>query len=1016
MLYKNQELTKELFKNPSAEYRGTPFFSWNCKVTKELLSKEIDDLKEMGMGGFHIHSRTGLDIKYLSDEFMELVKYANEKGKDNNMLTWLYDEDRWPSGAAGGLVTKDEKYRSRFLIFTPNKDREESNSIKFDSSSRAQRGSKRELLGKYEINIKNGYLYDYRRLGEGEKVNGETWYAYLEIAGTSPWFNNETYLNTLDKKAVERFIEETHEKYFKAIGSEFEKSIPAIFTDEPQFTHKDNLGFANEKKDIALPYTDDFHKTYKELYKNDFLDYLPEIIWDLPDNKISVARYRYHEHISEIFTNAFADTVGTWCKNHNIMLTGHMMEEPTLESQTRALGETMRAYRSFQLPGIDILCDHREYSTAKQAQSASHQYGCPGVLSELYGVTNWDFDFRGHKLQGDWQAALGVTTRVHHLTWMSMAGEAKRDYPASIGYQSPWYKEYSYVENHFARVNTALTRGKAKVNIGVIHPIESYWLYFGPDEQSSNKRSDLENNFDDIINWLIFGQMDFDFISESLLPNLYKKSNNKFLVGEMSYDVILVPNCITLRKTTLNALEEFNSTGGKVIFLGDYPQFIDASHSTKDIFTSYPLLPFTRGEIINTLEEYREISVKDEKGRLRDDLIYQIRWEKDERWLFMCHGKKPLNPDVVDVEKIKIELKGIWSPTLYNTLTGEISPYPASIENEKTIIEYEFFCHDSILFNLRHETPNPNIGTVNKIYKETYEIRNKVPVTLTEPNVLLLDMAEFSFDNSKWQENEEILRIDNIFREKLNYPLRMEALEQPWVTREKLDYDHTLSLRFTIESEINVKNPSIALENPELIEIIVNGSKINNEVNGWFVDQCIKTIPLPELPKGKSVIVLNIKYNKKTNIEWCYLLGYFGVEVNGSRAKIIEPVKELSFGDWTKQGLPFYAGNVTYHCPTNIENKSAMTVEVPQFRNPLLKIENTGDIIAYAPYEVELKAEKTIDITAYGNRINSFGAIHNCDKSAHWFGPNGWRTEGKKWSYEYQLAETGILISPRFKI
>ena len=79
------------------------------------------------------------------------------------------------------------------------------------------------------------------------------------------------------------------------------------------------------------------------------------------------------------------------------------------------------------------------------------------MLSELYGVTNWDFDFRGHKLQGDWQAALGVTVRVPHLTWTSMAGEAKRDYPASIGSQSPWYREYSYLEDHFARVTTAMT-------------------------------------------------------------------------------------------------------------------------------------------------------------------------------------------------------------------------------------------------------------------------------------------------------------------------------------------------------------------------------------------------------------------------------------------------------------------------------------------------------------------------------------------------------------------------------
>ena len=79
----------------------------------------------------------------------------------------------------------------------------------------------------------------------------------------------------------------------------------------------------------------------------------------------------------------------------------------------------MRPLRSFHVPGIDVLCDAAEYTTAKQAQSIARQFGRPGVLSELYGVTNWDFDFVGHKAQGDWQAACGVTVRVPHLAWLT---------------------------------------------------------------------------------------------------------------------------------------------------------------------------------------------------------------------------------------------------------------------------------------------------------------------------------------------------------------------------------------------------------------------------------------------------------------------------------------------------------------------------------------------------------------------------------------------------------------------
>ena len=41
----------------------------------------------------------------MSEEFLDLVSYAHEQFAEKNMLTWLYDEDRWPSGFGGGLVT-----------------------------------------------------------------------------------------------------------------------------------------------------------------------------------------------------------------------------------------------------------------------------------------------------------------------------------------------------------------------------------------------------------------------------------------------------------------------------------------------------------------------------------------------------------------------------------------------------------------------------------------------------------------------------------------------------------------------------------------------------------------------------------------------------------------------------------------------------------------------------------------------------------------------------------------------
>jgi hypothetical protein len=74
----------DVFKNPPSEYRGCPFWAWNTKLDKNQLLRQIDVFAEMQMGGFHMHSRTGLDTEYLGEEFMDMVSacvdYAESKG------------------------------------------------------------------------------------------------------------------------------------------------------------------------------------------------------------------------------------------------------------------------------------------------------------------------------------------------------------------------------------------------------------------------------------------------------------------------------------------------------------------------------------------------------------------------------------------------------------------------------------------------------------------------------------------------------------------------------------------------------------------------------------------------------------------------------------------------------------------------------------------------------------------------------------------------------------------------
>lgn len=84
-----EPFSQDLFKNPTSEYRGCPLWSWNTKLEKKKLLRQIDHLSEMGMGGFHMHVRTGLDTEYMGPEFMDRVRDCVEYAESKGMLACL---------------------------------------------------------------------------------------------------------------------------------------------------------------------------------------------------------------------------------------------------------------------------------------------------------------------------------------------------------------------------------------------------------------------------------------------------------------------------------------------------------------------------------------------------------------------------------------------------------------------------------------------------------------------------------------------------------------------------------------------------------------------------------------------------------------------------------------------------------------------------------------------------------------------------------------------------------------
>lgn len=275
-------------------------------------------------------------------------------------------------------------------------------------------------------------------------------------------------------------------------------------------------------------------------------------------------------------------------------------------------------------------------------------------------------------------------------------------------------------------------------------------------------------------------------------------------------------------------------------------------------------------------------------------------------------------------------------------------------------------------------------------------------------------------DKKEWTSAEELLRIDNLCRKKLGIPLRKKNVCQPYMM-ERTECTDRIYLRFKIESKIDLQQIHLAIESPGMFEIMWNGEKIVRTPDGYYVDHAIQTIPLPGLIKGINILEICEPIAEWTNMEWCYLLGDFGVHVEGLLKTIVEPVREMTFCDYSKQKLPFYTGNLTWHTEIDLKEDEYLAVRVPVYRGALVSVfvddEEVGDII-YSPYLLEMpelsSGKHRIDFKLYGNRENGFAQLHHEKTVKYKKAPNSWRSEGDLWIDEYQLSPVGILKSPEF--
>lgn len=979
----NEQNTRQLFQNPTAPYRGKPFWSWNGKLEKEELFRQMQVLKEMGMGGYFCHSRTGLATEYLGEEWFALTNEVAKKGAQMGMETWLYDEDRWPSGTAGGMVTKEKAFRIHYL-------RQQVKTGKDFTFAP-------EMVAAFTVTLTGQSFVNKRRLTPGEEVPPEATVLFYTIEEQREYsfYNGQTYVDTMNPLAVRRFLELTHQQYWEKAGGEIQNGhIKGVFTDEPHHGGVMN-GFAlhNEQGENLTPCPEGLFTHFQNRYGYDLADFLPDL-YLLPNwERVVQVKWQYMELLNELFNENYLSQLQQWCHEHSLQFTGHLLHEDSLAAQAVLNGSLLRGYERMDIPGVDVLWEKNpKYFIAKQLQSVGRQFNKPWLLSELYGCTGWQMTFFDHKTVGDWQAFMGINLRCHHLCWYTMAGEAKRDYPGSIFYQAEWYQKYKYVEDYFSRLHVFLEGGAPLCETLVLSPVESFWASIRPGwinflDAADPTLRELEQNYEALFWALLGNHTDFDYGDEEQLGRLGRAENGEILLGAGRYKTVIVPDCLTLRASTLALLEQLTQQGGKVLFTGRRPGYVDAVTSSRAAFigsqTDLQGLPAL-------LPHNPEISVSSSK------VLVTVKKHVD-KTVFML-----LNIDRENEQQgVEIQIAGEGTLEEWNARTGETALLPG------LAFARSFAPGEELLLVRRQNSAEKTMRQMVPVRKKA--LTGPFAYRLAEPNMAVLDTVSWHYENGPWSEVTDILKADHALRGQLGLPWRSGEMLQPWyVEKEGLIPPRAgrLTLRYAFASEAPLTGAKLMLESPAEFNVTLNGLPLSTKRDeGWHIDPCFRLFPLPDLAPGSHVLELTCRFGPDVNLEAIYLVGAFGVKTNGNKVILTTLPETLALGDISGQGLPFYSGAVDYQLP--MAEKGARLKAA--YGGACAEVPGSG-LLAFAGETLPVEGEPILRV--HLTRRNTFGPLHVNPPRVYSYGPETFVTEGDAFMADgFSLIENGLLAA-----
>jgi len=1005
------------------QYRGAPFWSWNDDLEPGELRRQIREMKERGLGGHFMHSRTGLITPYLSQRWMECIEAAVDESRKVGIDAWLYDEDKWPSGSVGRVI--------------PNLGREwQQKSVELAELEPREYSPQPDPLVTFIGRRRGKEVTELRRLPDHTLPSdvGELTVFHFYTAAHG-------YADLLKPEVVEKFIELTHEAYKQRVGDEFGKTIPGIFTDEPNYRH--------------VPWTEDLPRIFRERNGYDLLENLLAVFYEWGD--FHRVRHDFWSTVTDLYVENFSRRIFDWCARNNLALTGHQLYEDTLLTQIKHIGSAMQHYEYMQVPGIDHLGRHVvDPLLCKQVSSVAHQFGGRRVLSETYGTAGWNLTFEDQKWIGDWQYAQGVDLLCQHLELYSMRGHRKRDYPPSLYYQQPWWPDNHVIADYFARLGAALTSGRHRGDLLLLHPMGSAWAIHDP--YDDRPVAELSDQFSRLSTFLLHIHRDYDYGDEKIIERHGSMEGSQLRIGACRYQIVMVPPSVSIRTRVLDLLLRFAAAGGRIICVEPLPgleQGAESNRPADELRRVATIIANDRDELRLTLDGVLEpeiIILEHDSaferalhalGRHEEDahsVWYQQRDAGDRQIFFLANtdNKREVNAEV------RLRGRGLLEDWDLQTgkVTGMLSDYAAGYTSARITLAPAG--SRLLALNRAQEPVEGPAHVLRQVRRIAFEDRWQV-----EPhdyNALTLDYCAFRLGDAALR-SAYSADVASPTKAGSELPLRStggawrEEAPSIWLHQalQGLEEPTPLGLRFTFPVEVDparLRSCFLVVEQPERYQITVNGRQAP-EAHGWWTDISFRKIQILDLLRlGTNLVEMTTTAEPGLEVESIYVIGEFGVARSEPRWQggppsfaLTEEVRQVTTGDLGPQGYRFFRGSIVY--------RQALRVPLEQGQRALLRLEGLAAVlarvtvnsreagyIAWRPHELDVtellnkRRINSFEIELFGSCRNLLGPHHNVNADPVGIGPRSfyggarWREDPRSadgvWRDRYSFVPFGI--------